>query len=173
MSRARGSMAPPPLPDGEAGVLAFAAVARRFCTLIGSPPPADLATRAVKLAEACAELYGAALPLLFLELPDELAAEQVPDDTIDVPIAVDWADLGTGPTYQLMVEPFGDQEPATGSLQDDLEEVLAELAAGLALLAESPDRWPAAALEWRMAFATGWGRHLASLLYAAHCAIDD
>jgi hypothetical protein len=102
-------------------------------------------------------------------VPDELAAEHAPEAP-DVVIASGWSDLGAGPTYQVIVEPFADDVPSTAALRDDLEEILAELGAGLALLEESGDQWPAAALEWRMGFVDGWGRHLGSLLYAAHCA---
>lgn len=179
MSRARGSISPPPsasppaMPEGEGVVRAFAAAARTFCAMVGSPPPDAPRERARRLVAVATELYAAALPLLALELPDELAADQPPEDTIDVPIAIDWADLGAGPAYHVVVEPFSEAEPALASLQDDLEEILAELAAGLALLDEGPERWPAAALEWRMAFVGGWGRHLTSLLYVAHCALGE
>jgi hypothetical protein len=172
MSRARGSMAPI---DGEARatVEAFAASARRFCNLIGGEPPLDRRERARRLAIATASLYASALALLPLELhagePEDEAEED--DDTIDVPLATAWADLGLGPRYRVMVEPYRDDRPATAALQDDLEEVLAEVVAGLAMLEEDGEAWASAGIEWRASFATGWGRHLASLIYAAHAAL--
>jgi hypothetical protein len=171
MSRARGSMAPI---DGEARatVEAFAASARRFCNLIGGEPPLDRRERARRLAVATASLYASALALLPLELhPGAAEDDEDDDDTIDVPLATAWADLGLGPRYRVMVEPYRDERPATAALQDDLEEVLAEVVAGLAMLEDDGEAWAAAGSEWRASFATGWGRHLASLIYAAHAAL--
>ena len=170
MSRARGTLAPL---EGEARITveAFAASARRFCNLIGGEPPIERRERARRLALATASLYTAAVALLPLDLHAAEAEEPGDEDTIDVPIATDWADLGLGSRYRVMVEPYRDERPATASLQDDLEEVLAEVVAGLALLEEDGDAWAAAGIEWRSGFAEGWGRHLASLIYAAHTAL--
>jgi hypothetical protein len=178
VSRARGSLVPPgggpapapPPPAVEVVVRAFATVARRFCQLVAAEPPAEPRARARKLNLAASELYAAALMLTALEIPDELAAEQLPDAP-DNEVHEMWSQLGAGATYQLIVEPFADEVPSTASLRDDLEEIVAELGAGMALFDEKGDEWPAAALEWRMAFPGGWGRHLASLLYATHCAV--
>jgi hypothetical protein len=172
MTRARGSIAPPSAPDPEEAVLGFAAVARRFCAALGAAPPVAPRARAQRIAELGAELYAAAAPLLAVTIPEEQAVHRAPDDTVDAPAGAPWADFGLGSSYRVLLEPFGDDEPTAASLQDDLEEILAELSAGLAVLAENPERWAAAGLEWKLAFVGGWGRNLAALLYAAHCALD-
>jgi hypothetical protein len=179
MTRARGTI---PLDDEQTSdqiVHAFAEECRSFIALISSRAPTQPAERARCLAYACAALYASASALEDLGptlAHDADAPAEVEDDGGEVAdegaeVAADWTLIGAEATYQVFVDPFCDGAPALASLRDDLEEIIAELAVGLAIHDDDPSRWRDAALEWRTGFVATWGRHLASLMYAAHCAL--
>ena len=144
----------------DAGIIAFADEARRFCAFVERASELPLGARLRVARERLAAVYVAALTL-----PEGAPAEADTPEVAERPAV----DVGPHRLYHLVFDPYEDDEPVVGDLVGDLAEIDADLRRGLAVL--DRDGPAAACWEWRLAFETHWGTHAVAALGALHAAI--
>ena len=149
-------------------VYAFAAEARRYCTLIES----DAASNSWMFAEACLRhvlrLYEQALLL-----------PEIEPSTTDLLAGIDqetWEAVRTRTGQKLardcyweIFEPFEQEkpEPVVGSISDDLADIWRDLKRGLMEIDKGrPASISDAVWDWRCSFETHWGHHAAEAIFA-------
>jgi hypothetical protein len=134
----------------------FADAARAFLAVLARDQ-AD----AIDLATALADLHAAALrlpkvsPSQFLEDLPEPRFDALPK----LPLGVYWQALQP-------LDLNGDGSVGAGSLDDDLSEIRADVARGLALF--DAGRVEEAVWDWRFGFWAHWGAHLVAAQRALH-----
>ena len=174
----------------------FAELAEEYCAFFESWPSSERDAFLREAHRRLPTLYAAALQLpdVYSDPPEgtseseEAAHDDEDDATMDTmhpdPDRMDserwmatWRalgkHLGDRKLYQEMFAPYKleETEPVIGDLADDLTDIYADLARGLA-------KWrrqerDSAAWEWQFHFACHWGEHLTSALRALHALAFD
>ena len=143
----------------------------------------SVATRYVALideAEDCEQLLAGLASLLPVLYSTAVGLPDVEPETDDGPVPEsrfeDWQLvrgrldrlLGDGDLYWA-IDPSGtgEQQPAAGSLSDDLADIYLDVNEGLALLAAGGSEVDAV-WEWRFSFWSHWGTHAADAIRVIH-----
>jgi hypothetical protein len=140
----------------------FTVRARAFVELVDRAAALALPDRLLAVRAQLLDVYTAAL-----SLPLDESAEDVDAQTSPMPPRLDF---GVHDEYWEVLDPYIEAEALIGALSDDVADVYADLARGLALWAA--DKRDAAVWEWRFGFDIHWGDHAVDALRALHRACN-
>jgi Domain of unknown function (DUF5063) len=139
----------------------FAARASAFIEFVERAGALALPDRLRAVRAQLVDVYAAALSLPLVDEVD--VVDEVDAPTSPIPVCLDF---GAHDEYWEVFDPYIEGEPLIGSLSDDVGDVYADLAGGLALW--TAGHRDAAVWEWRFAFDTHWGDHAVDALRALH-----
>jgi Domain of unknown function (DUF5063) len=140
----------------------FAVRARAFVEFVDRAAALALPDRLLAVRARLLDVYTAAL-----SLPLDESADDVDAQTSPMPPRVDF---GAHDEYWEVFDPYIEAEALIGALSDDVADVYADLARGLALW--EADKRDAAVWEWRFGFDIHWGDHAIDALRALHRACN-
>jgi hypothetical protein len=149
----------------EAAVERFAQAAADYCAWATGPADADLSSAACLLAELLTAGLGIGIgegePCEVDFDPGQTAAVRARVAALPIQFY--------GEVFDCLAVPA--EEPCLGDLTDDLIDIHAEVAPGLALWEAGRHR--DATEHWRWSMRTHWGRHASSALRVMCCALVD
>lgn len=152
----------------QVAVERFVASARAYCDFIENPQSPGMVEHLGKAAVLLAELYAAGLSLPDVEPGDDeetAGAVAVPDAR--------WSGPPEFESYWTVFDPYVLEEPVSGSLPEDLQDVYRDVKEGLLVyeLGSTAARREAIWL-WRLHLATHWGDHAVDALRALQRAVN-
>lgn len=170
-------------PEQAAYIARFADVVNRYCGFMEQSPLPEKRAFVIYTAGLLTELYGAVLPLLPLLLSAETISTETSLDRLGLQeqtaqVRRRIADtLAEQSLYWEVFDPYIEDEPLIGSLDDNLADIYSDLKEGLLLSSGMSAAYiEEAAWEWRFGFLTHWGDHLTDALRALHrvlCALHN
>ena len=153
-------------PSSQPGpVSEFVELARGFCALVEEHAPLPASVFVQRVHSLLPRLYSAALllPDVGGDAPD--CDARLTTSTLGRDLC---AKLGVLDYYREIFDPYEgeSEEPVIGSLSDDIADIYADLAEGIACW--NAGNHDGASWAWRFGFQTHWGKHLTSALRALY-----
>ena len=137
-------------------VEAFRVVAAAYCDFIDSTRSFDEEENFSKLLRIISQLYTNAL-----DLP-EVEEEHRPDVEFPLPVV----NVKHHNVYTEMFDPYHDETPVNGCLDDDILGIYSDLKKGLLLYEQG--HGIEAVWEWKFGLEVHWGEHATSAIRALH-----
>ena len=139
-------------------VEAFRVVAATYCDFIDSCRVFEKEESFRKLLRIISQLYTNALDLPEVE-PEE-------EHSIDLDFPLPKVDVKHHNVYTEIFDPYHDETPVNGCLDDDIIGIYSDLKKGLILYEQGHDT--EAVWEWRFGLEVHWGEHATSAIRALH-----
>lgn len=139
-------------------VEAFRISADAYCGFIDSCRSFDEEESFSKLLKILSQLYTKAL-----DLPEVESEEECP---IDVDFLLPEIEVKKHNVYREIFNPYQDETPVNGCLDDDILGIYSDIKKGLILYEEGHDI--EAVWEWKFGLETHWGEHATSAIRALH-----
>jgi Domain of unknown function (DUF5063) len=141
----------------------FERLARAYCAFIDASASYDRVDLVAELERHLLALHAAALLLPYGDPADE-DREGLSHEEWSAIYKRLQSQLGDANDYWMVFDPFKEEPPVVSELADDAADIYRNLLDGL-VFADTGDV-PQAVWEWQHGFASHWGRHAASALYA-------
>lgn len=139
-------------------VEAFRVVATAYCDFIDSCRIFEKEESFRKLLRITSQLYTNALDLPEVE-PEE-------EHSIDLDFPLPKVDVKHHNVYTEIFDPYHDETPINGCLDDDIIGIYSDIKKGLVLYEQGHDT--EAIWEWRFGLEVHWGEHATSAIRALH-----
>jgi hypothetical protein len=160
----------------------FAALARRFCSVVDSAASLERADFLARIYPLLPRLIGEAIGMPDVELSDtdKRVEGNTPSSENSRQAQPEWEQLynllkeklGGWDLYRQVFDPTQDSEAIVGSLADDIADIYLDLKKGLFLderhVAPEDIIW-----EWRLLFHSHWGKHAMDALLTIHALLQN
>jgi hypothetical protein len=155
-------------------VTTFAQTAQRFRTFIDQRPPLNLEQFVQRCVPLLAQLYMDALQLPDLDPCEDFDDNVFQRNQLPHQAAAISGLFGQYNFYNLVIDPFHDDDAAGTMISDDLDDIYRDVAEGLGYYDLGTDcAIREAVFTWKSLFQSHWGSHLTQALNALHTLMID
>lgn len=153
----------------------FKCTAERYCQLIESHENLSSEEFLTQCAVLVSRLFSDAIALPMVPIDDDEVevVDCLTHEQWDALRRVVMMKLGGATLYWTVFEPYTEEPPTLGSLDDDLADIYRDLKAPLLIYGMTERHSRAAVWQWRFGFTSHWGQHCAWALPAIYSKLKE